>query len=293
MDKEGGETMLLQKMLTGVTPYFVNKNHMEHFLAHRHPEVEINYCISGTYRIRISNHDYIMKEGDFAIIGSMISHEIPAGNQSCQALTLEVGSVLLKEKFNHFSEVEFMNPIYRRENQDIDKSSFWKKISELCEEIAEVYSVGGETAELSIVGSLYKIYASVIDEILDNRNIRKRQQKDFKAVRTVEQALGVIYNCYSQNISVEEVASLTGYNKSNFCKMFKSVVGDSFHQVLNRYRIEVASNFLYETDASVEEIAVMVGFADSKAFGRVFKAIRGETPGGYRKNKQKGVNFCE
>lgn len=285
--------MLFQQILTGSKPYFVNRGHMEHFLAHRHPEVELNYCISGTCKIRINNHMYTMNEGDIALIGSMVSHEVPAGNVFCQALTLEAGSVLLKDQFAYFSDIEFIQPVYQLENDDEKAVRFREKIGELCMEIADNYTAVSEPAKLQILGNLYKIYAYVLEEILTNRNVRKRPPKDFRAVENVERALGLIYNCYSENISVEDAAALTGYNKSNFCKIFKSMTGDSFHQVLNQYRIEMAGSLLYETKQSIEEIAVAVGFADAKAFGRVFKSQVGITPGQYRKAKQSEVNFCE
>lgn len=285
--------MLFQQILTGSSPYFVNRGHMEHFLAHRHPEVELNYCISGSCKIRIDNHLYTMNEGDVAVIGSMVSHEVPAGNVFCQALTLEAGSVLLKDQFGYFSDVEFAHPVYRLENSDEKAIRFREKVGILCMEIAENDTVVSESGNLQTLGNLYKIYGYVLDEIMANRNVRKRKPKDFRAVENVERALGLIYNCYSESISIEDAAALTGYNKSNFCKIFKSIAGDSFHQVLNRYRIEVASGLLYETKLSIEEIAVAVGFADAKAFGRVFKAMVGETPGQYRKAKENEVNFCE
>ena len=79
-------------------------------------------------------------------------------------------------------------------------------------------------------------------------------------------------------------ADLAGYGKSNFCKIFKAITGDTFHNVLNRHRIENAYMYLSETDMTVADIGSEVGFSDTKSFCRVFKSIIGSTAGEYRRS---------
>ena len=74
------------------------------------------------------------------------------------------------------------------------------------------------------------------------------------------------------------------FNKQcNFCKIFKTITGDTFHSILNRHRIEIACLRLKIAGEPVERIAAEVGFADAKSFCRVFKAQMGISPGAYRK----------
>ena len=74
--------------------------------------------------------------------------------------------------------------------------------------------------------------------------------------------------------------------KGNFCKTFKQITGDTFHQFLNKYRVKMACVLLELTDYSVETIASEVGFADAKSLCRVFKSIKKMTTGQYRKEKR-------
>ena len=83
---------------------------------------------------------------------------------------------------------------------------------------------------------------------------------------------------------VESVSAVCGYSKSNFCKIFKKITGDTFHNTLNRRRVEVACVLLRQTDDPIEKIAQEAGFADIKSFCRVFKNHTGSNAREYRKD---------
>ena len=98
-------------------------------------------------------------------------------------------------------------------------------------------------------------------------------------------ALDMIYNRYFDDLTVDEVSAVCGYSKSSFCRVFKAVTGDTFHNTLNRHRVEIAGDMLRATRLPVEKIAEQIGYPDAKSFCRVFKRITGVSAGSYRKNK--------
>ena len=57
--------MLYQKLLMGNKPYFTYVGNAAPFVAHRHPEVEISYCLEGSYAILCENKQYLLSAGDF------------------------------------------------------------------------------------------------------------------------------------------------------------------------------------------------------------------------------------
>lgn len=137
-------------------------------------------------------------------------------------------------------------------------------------------------SELLMKGNLYKISAYLLKEFTDENS----QTKDLSEVANIESAMQLIESKYSEHLTVECAAELTGYSKSNFCKIFKKITGETFHTALNRRRIKIAGYLLQETAEQIDDIAIKVGFTDSKTFYRVFKSVTGTTPGAYRK-KQK------
>lgn len=59
--------------------------------------------------------------------------------------------------------------------------------------------------------------------------------------------------------------------------------GESFSQVLETMRMELADHYLRRTDSSVMEIALMLGFSQASAFSHAFRQSRGISPADFRK----------
>jgi YesN/AraC family two-component response regulator len=137
-------------------------------------------------------------------------------------------------------------------------------------------------SDLIVTGNIYKICAYLLDGLSLPEENGETEKKDLRRVENIEKALELIYNDYSKNLTVDEAAAITGYGKSNFCKIFKNVVGDSFHTVLNKRRVSIAYELLKQTDLPIAVVAQDVGFSEPKSFCRVFKSITGMTPGSYR-----------
>ena len=140
-----------------------------------------------------------------------------------------------------------------------------------------------ERCELLIQGNLYKICGYLIEMMLKSEARKEHRNKDLLKVESIDKALDLIYYRYPEQITVEDAGAISGYGKSNFCKIFKSITGDTFHNMLNKQRIEVACNLLSNTNMPVSEIALKVGLCEPKTFCRVFKSVMGVTPGIYRK----------
>ncbi|MBQ9860169.1 MAG: AraC family transcriptional regulator [Clostridia bacterium] len=268
--------MLYQKMLIGNKPYFVALNKMSGFARHRHSEFELSYCVKGAYDIHIDRKPYRLNEGELAFISSMVSHEIPEDqNADCLALTIEVGPTMLNNYFDLLSGECFSPPVIRLEDDG--------ELKGLLTETVMLLEENAPFSELIIKGNIYKICAYILKNFI-NQNEVSNTSKTLKVISNIEKSLEIIYNHFDERLNIEDISSFCGYSKSNFCKIFKEITGDTFHNVLNKHRITVACHLLKETNHAVENIAIQVGFADSKSFCRVFKQIMGITPGAYRKD---------
>ena len=71
-------------------------------------------------------------------------------------------------------------------------------------------------------------------------------------------------------------------NPSYFSTIFKQSCGSSFKEYLNYIRIEESKHLLTETNYSIIDIAVAVGFEDQSYFTKVFKKFTGLTPKRFR-----------
>ncbi len=149
--------------------------------------------------------------------------------------------------------------------------------------LKENYNI--DFAELHIKSNLYKISA-LLFQLFQERNIINIQSKRNEDVNKIDLALEAIYNRYNEPLDVEGISRLCGYSKSNFCKVFKNITGDTFHNALNNRRVEIACILLRETDDMIEGIARKTGFLDSKSFCRFFKGTMDQTAEQYRKDNK-------
>ena len=88
---------------------------------------------------------------------------------------------------------------------------------------------------------------------------------------------------YIHPISLDDIATEIGMNRSAFCSYFKRHKGMTFSQFVTRYRLDTACNLLTHSQNSVSEICYLVGFQDVPHFVRVFTKEKGMSPGRYRK----------
>ncbi len=270
--------MLYQKLLVGEKPYHIKVGYPTGgFENHRHPEVELYYCAEGSRTLVLDQTRRELTAGCLAVIGSMNAHEVLKNESgSCLSLVADVGPVFLAEYFDALAEAARENPILQLiPGQDDHLLLLLHKLLQVCEREEPI-------AELESKGLLYQLCAALL-YYFERAGQEKEENSDLRAVRKVEQALEMIYDQYHSGVTVEQAAQLCGYSKSSFCRVFKRITGHTFHQVLNRHRIEVACTLLKKTDSSIEQIAEEVGFADVKTFCRVFKTVSGVTAGQFRR----------
>lgn len=88
---------------------------------------------------------------------------------------------------------------------------------------------------------------------------------------------------YTKNISVDELADISGLSQSHFRKVFREVVGVSATQYAINLRINKAKDLLISGAANVSEAAFQSGFKDIYYFSSMFKKVTGENPSKFLK----------
>ena len=87
---------------------------------------------------------------------------------------------------------------------------------------------------------------------------------------------------YAEPLDVAAVAAVAHVSEAHFSRSFRAVFGESPHRYLQRRRVERSMFLLRETDRSVTDICLDVGFASLGTFSRTFRAIVGVSPSTYR-----------
>jgi len=107
-----------------------------------------------------------------------------------------------------------------------------------------------------------------------------REVEDFN--RRLLRARDAMDRAYAEPLDVRAVAAVAHVSEAHFIRSFRAVFGETPHRYLQRRRVERSMFLLRETDRSVTDICLDVGFTSLGTFSRMFRHIVGETPSHYR-----------
>ena len=107
-----------------------------------------------------------------------------------------------------------------------------------------------------------------------------RDVEDFN--RRLLRARDAMDRAYAEPLDVRAVAAVAYVSEAHFSRSFRAVFGETPHRYLQRRRVERSMFLLRETDRSVTDICLDVGFTSLGTFSRTFREIIGESPSGYR-----------
>jgi AraC-like DNA-binding protein len=111
--------------------------------------------------------------------------------------------------------------------------------------------------------------------------------------RRMLRARDAMDRAYAQPLDVVTLARMTHVSEAHFIRTFRATFGETPHRYLQRRRVERSMFLLRETDRSVTEICLDVGFTSLGTFSRTFRDIVGQTPTAYRRGAEvKAVPTC-
>ena len=103
----------------------------------------------------------------------------------------------------------------------------------------------------------------------------------------VEQIIDYLDNHFNEKISLDQIAKNMYLSPFYISKIFKSETGDTPINHLIRVRMERARELLdQKKDASIQDIALCVGYDDAYHFSKLFKKHFGQSPSQYRKAQE-------
>lgn len=182
-----------------------------------------------------------------------ISQELYTASDSINSIKLLLADLFLqvKEQMNHLyshAEIPFPN------NADIIRSIESKYY------LYEIILFFTEQFEIVISSIGNSTRDSVLDDILNYIN-----------------------HNYANNITLENIAPLFGYNSSYLGKIFSKRMGENFNSYVDHIRIEKSKELLLNESLKVYNVAERVGYRNVDYFHIKFKKYVGQSPAEFRK----------
>ena len=146
------------------------------------------------------------------------------------------------------------------------------RFKELFRQAYEVWSECGIGYKIQTKGIIHQILFSLMQE-----NVTQLIGTS-SALQAMKTASDYVEQNYRSKITVEELATLSGYSPSHFARVFTKVYDTSPIQYVNQIRIMHAKNLLRTGQYTIAQIAQECGFSNVYYFSRCFKQITGTTP---------------
>jgi AraC-like DNA-binding protein/mannose-6-phosphate isomerase-like protein (cupin superfamily) len=139
------------------------------------------------------------------------------------------------------------------------------------------------TPESAIVarGILHELIAWIIRDYRAEQLRRDREPAGYSP--PITKVMAWLSEHLDENAAVSDLADVAGLSPSYFRRWFHREVGSSPRDYVTQMRIERAKRLLGETDRSITEIAMELGYSTSAYFTAVFHRETGTTPSDFRR----------
>jgi AraC family transcriptional regulator len=127
-----------------------------------------------------------------------------------------------------------------------------------------------DSLALSVAARLVHIHSSV--------SVEPEHTPPRMSGRKLKEALSYIEDNLSRDISLQDIAAVTGLSVSHFKNLFREAVGLPAHQYLIRRRVERAKSLLSEGKLSISQIALEAGFAHQSHLAHHMRRLLGVSP---------------
>lgn len=125
---------------------------------------------------------------------------------------------------------------------------------------------------------LTELNLQLVDEIC--REVRRMRRSGWSAA--VRRAADYIELNLASPLTPAEIAAAAQTDRRRLAAAFARETGLTLKQYIAQKRCEAAADLLRTSDASIQQVAAWVGYADNNYFCKVFKAAFGVTPGAWR-----------
>jgi len=243
------EDTIVEQRLKLRHAYTVRNDAGSHYRLHAHLFHELVLVLSGEYRVRCGKEERIATSGDILLYTAHTPHEEWVdGNTAMTWLCWFEGDVFEQDE-----------PVFRRDQ--------YGKIETLLAELSSFYTFSLYTNSRSLEGECLDVLKCLINEL---KHLNKHG-----AAETIEEARAFVRANIMQPLSVEELAERAGFSRSHFSQLYRSIVGHTPWNDIQRIRVEEAKRLIETTKLPLREIAPRVGIANEYHLSRLLKSVLG------------------
>lgn len=243
---------------------------------HWHSSIEIFALLLGELVFYLNGTEYLLKPGQFMLVNSNEVHSIIAKEKNT-TVVLQIPPAIFER---YYTDDEF---IFFSHSAGIEDHEMMELVGDMYRTYVE-RAYGYEFKVQSLFYHLVYLLVTKYRETEVSSDFVKRSRKLDK----LSMILSYMKENYEKDLDLTNLAGTFGYSPAYLSRMFRKYAGINYKKCLDQIRLEYAYRDLVNTDRGIGEIAMAHGFANSKAFTKIFEKKYGMLPSEYRKK----INNC-
>lgn len=243
-----------------------------------HEEIEIKYIVSGTLGIRLGTKMIRAKKGDIVIINPFEYHAnvIEEGEDAVyHLLCVNLSRIFSGKLF----ETDFIldSRLHMRFKNLITDDEEMRGYADA------LFSSFEKNDSLLSLGSFISFFSALKNHVDPDANMS--EGKDSRNSEIINAAFSYIHAHFDEHTKLCDIAKECYVSEPHFCRVFKSVTGETPIAYINSLKISKAISLMKNSTLTIKQISAAVGFDDDTYFCRCFKKKTGFSPRMYMKEQ--------
>ena len=260
-------------------PISISLESINDYPIHWHNSIEIIFVLEGTVNVLIESGNYEVYESEIEIINCDEAHRIYSKEKN-KVLIFHLDPTFFEKYYDDMKNIYFYTNSSEEGAQQEEKYDVLRKyLSILACEVIQKSENFDDQIEAVLVKLLF--------HLINNFHYLNYDEKDLKEnviqFQRYHRIRKYIYNNYMNKISLQDIASLEYLSSYYLSHQIKDMAGTNFSELVNIVRVDESIKLLLDTDKTISDISLDVGFSHARYYNKSFKDHYKCTPLQFRK----------
>ncbi len=260
-------------------PIDISLECINNYPIHWHNSIEIIFVLEGTINVLIESGDYQVCEGEIEIVNCDEAHKFYSDVKN-KVLFFHLDPTFFEKYYDDMKNIYFYTNSSEEGAQKEEKYDVLRKyLSILACELIQKSENFDDQIEAILVKLLFHLINNFhylnYDDKDSNENVIQFQR--YHRIRKY------IYNNYMNKISLQDIAVLEYLSPYYLSHQIKDMAGTNFSELVNIVRVDESIKLLLDTNKTISDISLDVGFSHARYYNKSFKNHYKCTPLQFRK----------
>lgn len=254
----------------------------ENFPSHWQNSLEIILPVSDCYYAVTNDTTHCIQEGEIYFIPPGELHSLYPPPESHGIRFVYLFDLCVMTHLKDFAGIQPLLSTPFLINRD-NSPEIYQDIFNLLMTMQFEYFRKNLYSEITVYSLLMTMFVKLgtnYSNMLATADLQAGKQREY--VKQFNDLLAYIDKHYMDALTLEDMASLMGFSKFHFSRLFKDYTGYTFCDYLNYRRIKATEDLLPRPELPITEIAMQVGFSSISTFNRLFRVYKKCSPSEYR-----------